>query len=131
MRYLRGGLLARRVTSVAIDAPGGRPPWAKTKGEDRMRTRIRELPAPAMAAGGLAVLGGVTLHRLGIEFERAWLRSYEGPLLGESPAEHGELAGNAGAARTAVSGGRRRRWVSAHEPRIAPRAPRASRSRSR
>lgn len=91
-----------------------------------MQTRMRELPAQALTAGGLAVLGGVTLRRLGIEFERAWLRSYDGPLLGESPAEYAEpphRGSNAGV----KDGGRR--WVSSpHQPRISPRATRLVRS---
>ena len=96
-----------------------------------MQTRIRELPAPAVAVGGLAVLGGVTLRRLGIEFERAWLRSYEGPLLGDAPQEHSEQRGLAGSTARSTTGGEHRRWVSPHEPRIAPRATRAARSRAR
>jgi len=47
-----------------------------------MRTPVRQLPA-ATAAGGLSVLLGVTVLRLGIEFEGAWLRSDDGPLLGD------------------------------------------------
>ena len=66
-------------------------PSRRGEGGKQMRTHIGDLPGPAVAAGGLAVLGGVTFRRLGIEFERAWLRSYEGPLLGEAPAERGEL----------------------------------------
>jgi hypothetical protein len=92
-----------------------------------MRTRIGDLPGPAVAAGGLAVLGGVTFRRLGIEFERAWLRSYEGPLLGESRAD-GEVRHRAVDGRGSVTASERR-WVSPQQARIAPRATRVSRSR--
>lgn len=47
-----------------------------------MRTPVRQLPA-ATVAGGLSVLLGVAVLRLGIEFERAWLRSDDGPLQGD------------------------------------------------
>jgi hypothetical protein len=94
-----------------------------------MQTRIGDLPGPAVAAGSLAVLGGVTLRRLGLEFERAWLRSYEGPLLGDTPAESGALRCRAENAGADVTAGARRRWVSPQQARIAPRASRTSRSR--
>jgi len=94
-----------------------------------MRTHIGDLPGPAVAAGGLAVLSGVTFRRLGIEFERAWLRSYEGPLLGEAPAERGELRCGAEDDGADITAGARRRWVSPQQARITPRAPRISRSR--
>lgn len=94
-----------------------------------MQSRIGDLPGSAVAAGGLAVLGGMTLRRLGIEFERAWLRSYEGPLSDEAPTEHGEVGCRGEDAGAALSAGARRRWVSPQQSRIAPRASRFSRSR--
>jgi hypothetical protein len=80
-----------------------------------MQTRIRERSVPAVA-GSLAVLGGVVLWQLGIEFERAWMRSYDGPLLGETlpldvmpqPAQIDESMRRLG---------ERRRWVRVHHPR--------------
>jgi hypothetical protein len=88
-----------------------------------MQTRIRERPAPAVA--GLAVIGGVAVWQLGLEFERAWLRSYEGPLLGETlpalPETSGvapELAGSEGSTGAQDE---RRRWVAEHHPRSLPR----------
>jgi hypothetical protein len=89
-----------------------------------MRTRMQQLPKPALA-GGVALLGGVAVWQLGIELERAWLRSYEGPLLGETPAGEGtqvSRGADAGAARAAVDRGRHR-WVAGSRPRVAPRAP--------
>jgi hypothetical protein len=89
-----------------------------------MQTRIRERPAPAVA--GLAVIGGVAVWQLGLEFERAWLRSYDGPLLGETlpaPAEMGGMASApAGSESSAPARGGRRRWVAEHHPRRSPRA---------
>jgi hypothetical protein len=76
-----------------------------------MQTRIGDLPGPAVA-GGLAVLGGVALWQLGIEFERAWMRSYEEPLMGDPLPD-----GPAGAAQAFQSArapealGEHRRWV--------------------
>jgi hypothetical protein len=113
--------------STLIDAPGSLAAMARTKGAKPMQSRIGDLPGPAVAAGSLAVLGGVTLRRLGIEFERAWLRSSEGPLQGESAPEHGELRGPAEDAGANISAGARRRWVSPQQSRIAPRATRVSR----
>jgi hypothetical protein len=90
-----------------------------------MQTRIQELalPGPALA-GGLAVLGGVALWQLGVEFERAWLRSYDGPLEGETLGGEPILA--ARGAETAVPAAaagaeRERRWVKAQQPRRSPR----------
>jgi hypothetical protein len=103
-------------------------PSRRGEGGKQMRTRIGDLPVPAVAAGGLAVLGGVTVRRLGIEFERAWLRSYEGPLLGESTAG-GDVRRRTGDARGSVTASERRRWVSPQQARITPRATRVSRSR--
>ena len=87
-----------------------------------MQTRIRELPGPAFAAGGLAVLGCVTLRQLGIEFERAWMRSYDGPLTGELSPGPEDSTRSSSASDAGESVGERRRWVSPHEPRIARRA---------
>ncbi|HSZ05238.1 MAG TPA: hypothetical protein VK778_08550 [Solirubrobacteraceae bacterium] len=86
-----------------------------------MRTRIPEVPASAVA-GGLAVIGGAALWQLGIEFERAWLRSYDGPLLGDTvdtPADDRAempLRGDSGGSPE------RRRWVAGHHPRALSRA---------
>jgi hypothetical protein len=91
---------------------------------DAMRTRIAGISTPAIA-GGLVVLAGVALRQLGIEFERAWMRSYEGP-----PVDYG-VAGERGpsgrrAARDRPSDrpggpvGGRRRWVANHHPRARP-----------
>jgi hypothetical protein len=89
-----------------------------------MQTQIRELPVQALAAG-LAVLGGVAAWQLGVEFERAWARSDEGPLPGDALGGRGECdtrqIGEAGAAGT-----ERRRWVADHHPRATPGTPRAA-----
>jgi hypothetical protein len=89
-----------------------------------MQTRIRERPAPALA-GGLAVIGGVAVWQLGLEFERIWLRSYEGPLLGETlpgpvDAQSATREQTQGTRETR-SRGERRRWVAEHHPRSLPR----------
>lgn len=47
-----------------------------------MQTPIRELSGPVLA-GGVTVLLGSALWRLGVEYERAWLRADGGPLMGE------------------------------------------------
>ncbi len=112
------------MASALIDVPGSLAAMARTKGAKPMQSRIGDLPGPAVAAGSLAVLGGVTLRRLGIEFERAWLRSCEGPLQGES----GELGRRAEDASADISASAQRRWVSPQQPRIAPRVTRVSRS---
>ena len=86
-----------------------------------MQTRMQELPRPAVA-GGLALLGGVAVWQLGVELERAWLRSYEGPLEGETlTGEDAEASPRtpAGEAPAAERGGRR--WVAGGEPRLTPR----------
>jgi hypothetical protein len=92
----------------------------ESQGDYEMQTRIRERQAPAVA--GLAVIGGVAVWQLGLEFERAWLRSYEGPLLGETlpaltdtPDVATELADSEGSTTGAHDG--RRRWVTEHHPR--------------
>lgn len=67
------------------------------------------------------MLGGVALWQLGIESERAWMRSYEEPLLGDPLPE-----GPAGASQPAHSVeapaaiGEHRRWVKRHHPRGMP-----------
>jgi hypothetical protein len=99
----------------------------ETKGR-LMQTRIRELPGSAVAAGGLAVLGCVTLRQLGIEFERAWMRSYDGPLVGEMPSGNEDPKPSARISNADETVGGRRRWVSPHEPRITRRAARTARS---
>jgi|GEM_PF-3283743 hypothetical protein len=82
-----------------------------------MQTRIRERPVPAVA-GSLAVLGGVALWQLGIEFERAWMRSYDGPLLGETlPGTGGAVPQLTAIDQSTAGLGGRRRWVRAHHPR--------------
>jgi hypothetical protein len=86
-----------------------------------MQTRMQELPGPAVA-GGLALLGGVAAWHLGVELERAWLRSFEGPLQGETlTGEDAEASPGtqAGEAPPAERGGRR--WVAGSEPRLTPR----------
>jgi hypothetical protein len=87
-----------------------------------MQTRMQELPKPAVA-GGLALLG-VAAWQLGVEFERAWLRSCDGPLIGETLAGEDagaslEFAQETARAPSAERG--RRRWVAGRQPRLAPR----------
>jgi hypothetical protein len=84
-----------------------------------MQTRIRKPPG-TVVAGVLATLAGVVaLWRLGIEQERAWMRSYDGPLLGErSVVAEGEQPQAVEAGPTAEAIGTRRRWVAAHERRV-------------
>jgi hypothetical protein len=86
-----------------------------------MQTRMQELPGPAVA-GGLALLGGVAVWQLGVELERAWLRSCEGPLQGETLTGEDAEASQptpAGEERPAERG--RRHWVAGSEPRLTPR----------
>jgi hypothetical protein len=75
-------------------------------------------------AGGLAIAGGVVLWQLGIEFERAWLRSDEGPLQGEALPEPagapGETPQPTGGEHSTGTAAGRRRWVPAHHPRSSP-----------
>lgn len=88
-----------------------------------MHTRIRERQVPAVA-GSLAVAGGVALWQLGIELERAWLRSDEGPLIGETVAESVTAVGGSsqptGNERSGKAPGGHRRWVAEHHPRSLP-----------
>jgi hypothetical protein len=82
-------------------------------------TRIRERPAPAVA--GLAVIGGVAVWQLGLEFERAWMRSYDGPLLGETlpllPETTDATLEPPGGESSTGAPRERRRWVAEHHPR--------------
>lgn len=84
-----------------------------------MQTRIQEMPVPAVA-GGLLLLGAALWH-LGIEFERAWMRSYDGPLIGETIAQdHGPVAQGAQSGSSVQPIDKQRRWVANHHPRSAP-----------
>jgi hypothetical protein len=81
-----------------------------------MQTRIQEMPVPAVAGGLLIV--GAALWQLGIEFERAWMRSYDGPLIGETIAEdRSRMAHDIQRARSVQPIGKQRRWVANHHPR--------------
>jgi hypothetical protein len=81
-----------------------------------MQTRIQEMPVPAVA-GGLLVLGAA-LWQLGIEFERAWMRSYDGPLIGETIAQDGGRVAHGTQHDPSVQAiGKQRRWVANHHPR--------------
>ena len=51
-----------------------------------LQTNTRGLALTAVA-GGAAILAGMTVRQLGIEFERAWLRSYDSPMLGETAVD--------------------------------------------
>jgi hypothetical protein len=89
----------------------------------------RELQLTAIA-GGAALLAGVTLWQLGIECERAWIRSYESPMLGETG-----LGGlNSSLQRTCAPIDQldsteleRRRWVTNADARRMPHRPRQTR----
>ncbi|MCW3018915.1 MAG: hypothetical protein JWN10_1223 [Solirubrobacterales bacterium] len=103
----------------------------REKGEKLQQTKAPELPASAVV-GGLAVLAGVAVWQLGIEFERAWIRSYDAPPLGE--ARVSELVGSSQRARigpVATASGEHRRWVANHHARDVARAPHLTRSRHR
>ncbi len=89
-----------------------------------MQTQRRELPVPALAAG-LAVLGGVAAWQLGMEFERAWLRSCDGPLPGDTLGGYRDEAPlRALPDQGSAAIGERRRWVARQRPRTAPGAAR-------
>jgi hypothetical protein len=77
-----------------------------------MRTPIRELSGPGIA-GGLTAATGVAVWRLGIEFERAWLRSCDGgPLSGDTyVCDRPAAPLHMDTGLTATSNGGRRRWV--------------------
>jgi hypothetical protein len=82
-----------------------------------MTARIRQLPRPLLVLlGGLAALAGVAVWQLAIEFERAWIRSYEGPLVGDAIATDRGVE-SPPAPALAPTGNKRRRWVSEHHPR--------------
>lgn len=88
-----------------------------------MRTRMQQLPTPTVM-GGLAALGGAVLWQLGIEFERAWMRSYDGPLPGDEALPHDAFIGSRAEARQHAQidpatrhTGKQRRWVAKHHPR--------------
>jgi hypothetical protein len=86
-----------------------------------MQTRIRDLRGPAVM-GGCAVLGGAAVRQLGIEIERAWMRSYDGPLMGESFASGSEETQPPTTSEAAPSAREQRRWISEHErPRLVSR----------
>lgn len=59
----------------------------KGDGVQPMQTPTRELSRLAVA-GGIAVLAGVAVWQLGIELERGWLRSEDGPALGDTFVGH-------------------------------------------
>jgi hypothetical protein len=89
----------------------------------------RELQLTAIA-GGAALLAGVTLWQLGIECERAWIRSYDSPMLGETAL--GGLSGSlqetcAPVARRDSTEVERRRWVTNADARRMPHGPRRTR----
>jgi hypothetical protein len=81
-----------------------------------MQTRMSELRLSALA-GGLALLGGVAAWQLGVEFERAWLRSSDGLLAGETLERVSE---GAHVDQTPAAGGERRRWVAHERLRLVP-----------
>ncbi len=86
-----------------------------------MQTRMQELPGPAVA-GGLALLGGVAVWQLGVELERAWLRSYEGPLEGETvTGEDADATPRSRPDEEPAAERGKRRWVAGSQPRMAPR----------
>ena len=86
-----------------------------------MQTRMQELPGPAVA-GGLALLGGVAVWQLGVELERAWLRSFEGPLEGETlTGEDAEASQRTRPGEEQRLERGKRRWVAGSEPRLSPR----------
>jgi hypothetical protein len=94
------------------------------EGEKLLQTKTPELPAAAVV-GGVAVLAGVAVWQLGIEFERAWIRSYDQPLLGEARID--ELVGAPQPAQTGPmrpATGKRRRWVADPHAQGVTRAPR-------
>jgi len=83
-----------------------------------MQAQIRDMQGTAVA-GGLVVLAGVAVWRLGIEFERAWMRSYDGPMLGDAFVGDGDVAAQHAQIGQAVPAtGERRRWVAPHHPRV-------------
>jgi hypothetical protein len=84
-----------------------------------MQTRIRKPPGPVVVGVLAALAGAMALWRLGIEEERAWMRSYDGPLLGEWIAgETDEQPQAVEAGQTTQAIGARRRWVATNERRV-------------
>lgn len=76
------------------------------------------------------MLAGVAVWQLGIEFERAWVRSYDAPVLGEPRID--ELLAAPQRDQTALAPGvtgQRRRWVASPHARGAATAPRITRQR--
>jgi hypothetical protein len=62
------------------------------------------------------------MWQLGIEFERAWMRAYDGPLLGESLALGSDETQLQTASEAAPPARDKRRWVSEHDrPRLVSR----------
>lgn len=94
-----------------------------------LQTKTRELPLTAVA-GGAAVLAGVALWQLGIEFEREWIRSHERPVLGEAGVDRFLLPGQRAQIGRASPVGERRRWVANHHARGATRASHLTRRRA-
>jgi hypothetical protein len=92
-----------------------------------MRTPMGELSGPDIA-GGLTALAGVAVWRLGIEFERAWLRSCDGgPLSGETSVwDRAGAPLHAGTGLAAPAIGKRHRWVAQHQHQIARRSARVA-----
>lgn len=88
-----------------------------------MQTHRMELPMPALAAG-LALLGGVAAWQLGVEFERAWMRSYDGALPGDALGGERVQAPLLALPDQGTAAGEHRRWVSRERPRAAPGAAR-------
>jgi hypothetical protein len=82
-----------------------------------MQIPIRRLRGPGVG-GGFGVFLGMFLWQLGIAFERAWLQSYDGPLLGDTVDDRGGLprSDQLGQASPAVR--ERRRRVAHHHPRV-------------
>jgi hypothetical protein len=83
-----------------------------------MLTTRSELPLSALA-GGLALLGGLAAWQLGIEFERAWMRSSDGLLMGETLGQAPHSPVSEHTAGAGGGGGEHRRWVTRDRPRLA------------
>jgi hypothetical protein len=77
-------------------------------------------------AGGIALLTGAFVWRLGIEFERMWIRSYDGPLVGEPPTHEDLGSRDVYERKSTPAGGGRRRWLSNHHPRSTAKTPHAA-----
>ncbi len=81
----------------------------------RMQTPIRELSGPVLA-GGVTVLLGSALWRLGLEYERAWLRADGGPLMGETADGRPADAGPRTETKTAITDSGMHRRLHRAEP---------------